>query len=130
MKLLAWFLSVALVSAALASCGGSSAPVSTKKTSYSVKGERLKPCDGRGSSKVWVLGLSCNDVPGELQSEVSFAETDLLGTQPVRVIRRHLMTAVYRTSKGWTCTPQVTGKTIYSTCWRGSQIVRFGVPAR
>jgi hypothetical protein len=69
-------------------------------------------------------------VPGELESRIGFAETDVLGTQPVRVIRHHLLMAVYRTSEGWTCTAQVTGKTIYSSCWRGSAIVRFGVPVR
>ena len=79
------------------------------------------------------MTLSCGEVPSELGSNIRFAETDVLGTQPVRIIQRHLNTQALQTSDGWTCTGQLTGRTINTlsnTCWRASKIIRFGPVAR
>ncbi len=121
MKALALALGVGLLVVAVSGCaGGQPERNHPAEADFSVKGSRLTAC----GSKLRVSGISCKRAPGDTLSQVGFAETDVLSTEPLSTIRHTLGQVVYRTNDGWTCKPEVTGQLIYNTCWRGSQIVR------
>jgi hypothetical protein len=119
---------VGLVGIVLAGCGagGSSTTATTHQARHTVTSKALQKC---GRHNVWVAGISCGDLPRDSMNRVEFDETEIVGTQPLRVIEKSLVTQVHQTSDGWTCTAQLTGRKVYTTCWRGSQIVRFVHPA-
>jgi hypothetical protein len=127
MKALAFALGVGILLAGLTACGGSNPePNYPTQVNFTVKGDRLTAC----GSKLWVSGISCKEAPGDTFSQVGFAETDMSSTEPLSQIRSTLGAAFFRTNDGWTCKPEVTGRLIYNTCWRGSEIVRSVIRAK
>jgi hypothetical protein len=126
--------SLLLSGALLSSCGGSDSNSTTTgsrdKATYSVNGEALTACNRGGDSNgLSVAHIRCSDVPSDLEVNVTFAQTDVLGTQPRKTIRKRLRAQVLKTSDGWNCEGTLSGSSIDTTCWRGAAIVRFQTPA-
>ena len=126
--------SVLLSGVLLSSCGRSDSDSTTTgsrdKSTYSVNGEALTACNqGGDSAGLFVAHIRCSDVPSNLEDNVTFAQTDVLGTQPRKTIRKRLRAEALKTSDGWSCEGTLSGSSIDTTCWRGAAIIRFQAPA-